>query len=167
MQDLSDSWLEGTIRAYDGLRRGWSEVFPVQEDLPPTTPFEVIAEHGKLRLRYYRAQGNPQPTPLLLVYALIKRPFILDLQPERSVVETLTRQGFTVYLTDWISPTPDDLERGFGAYVLPKATQAFPDVTLRNTDAYLARSGWDACTGLGSPNAVRLLSALDEQHLSH
>ena len=52
-------------------------------------------------------------------------------------------------------------------YALPKATQAFHDITIGNNDAYLARSGWDACTGLGSPNAVRLLSALAEQHLSH
>ncbi len=117
IQHLSDSWLDGAIRACDGLRRGWSDVFPVQDDPSPTTPFEVVAEYGKLRLRYYRAQGKPQPTPLFLLYALVKRPFILDLQPERSVVETLTRQGFNVYLTDWIPPTPDDAWRGFDAYV--------------------------------------------------
>lgn len=117
MQHVAASWFEGALRVCDGLRRGWSPVFPVEEDPPPTTPFEVVAEYGKLRLRYYPSQGAGQPTPLLLVYALIKRPFILDFQPERSVVETLTRQGFTVYLTDWIPPTPDDAWRGFDAYV--------------------------------------------------
>jgi polyhydroxyalkanoate synthase len=78
----------------------------------------VVTEQGKLRLRYYRPQGQPQPTlPVLLVYALVKRPFILDFQPGRSVVEALTRQGFAVYLTDWIPPTPNDAWRGFDAYV--------------------------------------------------
>jgi kumamolisin len=52
-------------------------------------------------------------------------------------------------------------------YALPTAAQAFHDITTGNNDAYLARPGWDACTGLGSPNAVRLLSALAEQPRSH
>ena len=46
--------------------------------------------------------------PLLLIYSLIKRPFILDLQPGRSVVEYLVKQGFDVYLIDWIPPRSDD-----------------------------------------------------------
>lgn len=49
MQHLSDSWFEGAIRTYDGSRRGWSVSFPVEEDPLPTTPFEVVAEHGKVR----------------------------------------------------------------------------------------------------------------------
>lgn len=117
MQHFSESWLDGAIRACDGVRRGCSPLFPVDEDPPPTTPFEVVAEYGKLRLRHYQSQGESQPTPLLLVYALVKRPFILDFQLERSVVETLTRQGFNVYLTDWIPPTRADAWRGFDAYV--------------------------------------------------
>lgn len=47
-------------------------------------------------------------------------------------------------------------------YALPTAAQAFHDITMGNNDAYLAQPGWDACTGLGSPSAVRLLSALAE-----
>ena len=131
MHHLSDSWLEGAIRTCDGLRRGWSTSFPVEEDPLPITPFEVVAKHGKLRLRYYRASGESQPTPLLLVYALIKRPFILDFQPERSVVEALTRQGFHVYLTDWIPPTPDDAWRGFDAYVNQDLVQAVAFIRSR------------------------------------
>jgi kumamolisin len=37
---------------------------------------------------------------------------------------------------------------------------AFRDITQGNNGAYTAGPGWDACTGLGSPNGTALLSAL-------
>jgi kumamolisin len=40
------------------------------------------------------------------------------------------------------------------------ATSAMRDVTTGNNGAYRAKSGWDACTGLGSPNGTALLAAL-------
>jgi kumamolisin len=42
-------------------------------------------------------------------------------------------------------------------YANPKA---FHDITSGNNGAYSAGPGWDACTGLGSPNGTLLLSAL-------
>lgn len=117
LHNLSTSWFNGTVRTLEGLRRGLTEPFPIYDDPPPTTPYEVIYVGGKARLRYYRAVGKPRATPLLIVYALIKRPFILDLLPGLSVVENLTQQGFEVYLIDWIPPTRSDSWRGFDAYV--------------------------------------------------
>jgi kumamolisin len=38
--------------------------------------------------------------------------------------------------------------------------RAFRDITQGNNGAYRAAAGWDACTGLGSPNGTALLSAL-------
>ena len=38
--------------------------------------------------------------------------------------------------------------------------QAFRDITQGNNGAYQAGPGWDACTGLGSPNGQALLTAL-------
>ena len=54
---------------------------------------------------------------MLIVYPLIKRPYILDLLPGKSVVQSLLDQGVDVYLTDWIPPTHADSWRGFDAYV--------------------------------------------------
>lgn len=117
IQEFSTSWLDGAVRSMESFRRSLTSPFPVHEDLPPTTSSEILYEGGKLRLRYYRPVGRPLSTPLLLVYALIKRPFILDLQPGVSVIDNLTRQGIPVYLTDWIPPTQADTWRGFDAYV--------------------------------------------------
>ena len=40
---------------------------------------------------------------------------------------------------------------------------AFRDITQGNNGTYQAGPGWDACTGLGSPNGQALLSALSAQ----
>jgi len=87
-------------------------------DPPPRTPFDIVDESGLLRLRRYQSEGLQGKGPaVLLVYSLFKRPYVLDLLPERSVVRSLLAQGFTVYLTDWQPPEPQNAERGFDAYV--------------------------------------------------
>jgi kumamolisin len=45
-------------------------------------------------------------------------------------------------------------------YALLPATGAFQDITQGNNGDYAAALGWDACTGLGSPNGKRLLQCL-------
>jgi kumamolisin len=42
----------------------------------------------------------------------------------------------------------------------PAAHSGFHDITSGNNGAYTARSGWDACTGWGSPVGTALLEAL-------
>lgn len=74
-----------------------------------TAPKEVVYEDGKVRLLHYKPTANePYPVPLLIVYALINKPYILDLQPERSVIRHLLNEGFDVYLIDWGTPTDSD-----------------------------------------------------------
>src|SRR5215471_19311827 len=76
-----------------------------------TTPHDVVFEKGTLRLlRYRRETPATQTEPVLFCYALINRPYILDLQPDKSVVRRYLERGFDVYLIDWGVPT--DAERG-------------------------------------------------------
>jgi kumamolisin len=37
------------------------------------------------------------------------------------------------------------------------------DITTGNNGAYSAGPGWDACTGLGSPDGEKLLAALSDK----
>ena len=131
LTELPQYWMEGAIRTFDGLRRGFSDAYPTNEDPPGVTPYTVVYEGGKVRLRHYQAAGARHRTPIVLAYALIKRPYILDLLPGRSVVETLTRQGFDVYLIDWIPPTRADSWRGFDAYVNQDLANAVRAVQIR------------------------------------
>jgi polyhydroxyalkanoate synthase len=132
LNELPRYWTEGAIRSLDGFRRGLSDSYPIEDDPPPNNPYTVVYEGGKVSLRHYRARGSVRhDTPLLLVYALIKRPYILDLMPGRSVVETLINNGFEVYVIDWIPPTRADTWRGFDAYVNQDIANAARAVQLR------------------------------------
>ena len=75
-----------------------------------TTPFEVIFSDNKLKLRYYPATtSKAKQTPLLICYALVNRPYVIDLDNQRSLVQFLNAQGLDVYLIDW--GYPDRLDR--------------------------------------------------------
>ena len=74
-----------------------------------TTPYEVVYEEDRVKLKHYRPVAAPQlTTPLLVVYALINRETMLDLQPGRSVVQNFLEQGVDVYMIDWGYPTSKD-----------------------------------------------------------
>jgi polyhydroxyalkanoate synthase subunit PhaC len=88
-----------------------------RNDFSFSTPSRIAYEGGKLRLRHYAPIEPAHLTPILFVYALTKRAFILDLAPGRSVVESLAQQRFHVYLTDWIPPASSDSSCGLDAYV--------------------------------------------------
>jgi kumamolisin len=45
-------------------------------------------------------------------------------------------------------------------YTHPGAATTFHDITSGSNGAYSASAGWDPCTGLGSPDGERLLTAL-------
>jgi polyhydroxyalkanoate synthase len=67
-----------------------------------TTPFEVVYEEDSLRLlRYRRDTPARYAEPVLVCYALVNRPYIVDLQPDRSVIRQFLARGFDVYLIDW------------------------------------------------------------------
>ncbi|HEY5717967.1 MAG TPA: class III poly(R)-hydroxyalkanoic acid synthase subunit PhaC [Motiliproteus sp.] len=73
-----------------------------------TTPNQVLYRQDKLQLRYYPPATPSCKTPLLIVYALVNRPYILDLQPDRSLIRALTQRGIPVYLIDWGYPDQAD-----------------------------------------------------------
>jgi polyhydroxyalkanoate synthase subunit PhaC len=81
---------------------------PLSSDIA-VTPYDVIYEEDRVKLKHYRLEGDPQlKTPLLVVYALINRETMLDLQPDRSVVKTFQKEGIDLYMIDWGYPTRKD-----------------------------------------------------------
>lgn len=57
------------------------------------------------------------PVPILIVYALINRPYILDLLADRSIVRRLLEAGHDVHLIDWHEPSWLDQRLGLQDYV--------------------------------------------------
>ncbi|MEH6823131.1 MAG: class III poly(R)-hydroxyalkanoic acid synthase subunit PhaC [Motiliproteus sp.] len=84
------------------------------------SPHQTIYREDKLRLNYYPAAAgteNSSGPPLLIVYALINRPYILDLQPDRSLIRSLNQRGLSVYLIDWGYPDQVDCYLDLDDYI--------------------------------------------------
>jgi polyhydroxyalkanoate synthase len=74
-----------------------------------STPYDIVYEEDRVKLKHYRLEGEAKlKTPLLVVYALINRETMLDLQPDRSVVKNFLRDGIDLYMVDWGYPTRKD-----------------------------------------------------------
>jgi poly[(R)-3-hydroxyalkanoate] polymerase subunit PhaC len=82
------------------------------------TPSEVVYEEDRLKLLRYQSDKEPRcRTPLVFVFALVNRPYILDLKPDRSVVGHFVKHGFDTYLIDWGVPTSADRHLRLEDYV--------------------------------------------------
>ncbi|MDJ0831079.1 MAG: class III poly(R)-hydroxyalkanoic acid synthase subunit PhaC [Desulfobacterales bacterium] len=74
-----------------------------------TTPYDVVYEQDRIKLKHYRPITDIQyKHPLLVVYALINRETMLDLQPSRSVVQNFLEHGVDLYMIDWGYPSRKD-----------------------------------------------------------
>jgi polyhydroxyalkanoate synthase subunit PhaC len=82
------------------------------------TPSEIVYEEEHIRLLHYKSDQPPKyKTPLLFVFALVNRPYILDILPQKSVVGHFVRAGFDTYLIDWGVPSYADRNLNLDTYI--------------------------------------------------
>jgi polyhydroxyalkanoate synthase len=118
--DQQKAWFEMALAqqkaAYDETVKMWRRLFAIPRILDSarevkvaTTPFDVVYEEDSLRLMHYR-RDKPAvyAEPILFCFALVNRPYIIDLQHERSVIRQFLARGFDVYLIDWGAPSAAD-----------------------------------------------------------
>lgn len=93
---------------------------------PGGSPRRLLHRAGRARLyRYEPLRSVPAAVPTLIVYALVNRPAMADLEPDRSLVRCLLERGVDVHLIEWDDPTAldrgatlvDYIERDLGACV--------------------------------------------------
>jgi polyhydroxyalkanoate synthase subunit PhaC len=81
------------------------------------TPKDVVWRAGRSELWRYRNASVRISTPLLIIYSLFNRSYILDLRPGNSFVERLLAAGFDVFLLDWGVPDERDAANTLEDYV--------------------------------------------------
>ncbi|MGD9583206.1 MAG: class III poly(R)-hydroxyalkanoic acid synthase subunit PhaC [Lysobacterales bacterium] len=91
------------------LLRGGRNLSELPEVTVGVTPREAVYREDKLTLyRFVGEQPASEKVPLLIVYALVNRPYMVDLQQDRSIVRQLLAAGHEVYLIDWGYPDASD-----------------------------------------------------------
>lgn len=90
---------------------GWAE--------PTTwaTPHRETDRLGSTRLLRFDEIDHGGATPLIIVYAMVNRPYVLDLAEDRSFVRGLLDGRRPVYVMDWGDPEPEDHARPLADYV--------------------------------------------------
>lgn len=73
-----------------------------------TAKREVFREDKTVLYRYEPMAKKTVGTPVLMVYGLVGRYTMADLQEDRSLVRNLLAQGVDLYVVDWGNPTRSD-----------------------------------------------------------
>lgn len=105
--------LEDVTEAVSKLHAQWQtaalqlpELNSISIDEAPKTK---VWEQDKVKLFHYEpVVKHILKIPLLIVYAMVNRPYILDLQPDRSLIRNLLAKGHDIYLLDWGYPDHTD-----------------------------------------------------------
>lgn len=112
---MTQMQLEDAIHDYTDLTkkllRGIENLSQLkEEDIEVgVTPKEAVYREDKITLYRFRSSVEPSLNiPVLIVYALVNRPFMVDLQEDRSLVANLLKLGLDIYLIDWGYPTRAD-----------------------------------------------------------
>src|SRR6184192_3956153 len=112
------------------------------------TPKEVIWTLNKAKLYHYIPvvpAEKRHKVPLFLVFALMNKPYILDLRPGNSFIEYMVKQGYDVYLLDWGVPGPEDKDLKFDDYVLDYLPRAIRKMKAVSGSQEFSLLGW--CIG--------------------
>lgn len=92
------------------LGKGVQNLMHAEDIDTGVTPRVEIYREDNLCLYRYKASGDvvQNKTPLLIVYALVNRPYMTDIQEDRSTIRSLLAHGQDVYLIDWGYPDEAD-----------------------------------------------------------
>jgi polyhydroxyalkanoate synthase len=112
------------------------------------TPKELIWTLNKAKLYHYIPvvpADQRHRIPLLMVFAIMNRPHVLDLRPGHSFVEYMLKHGYDLYLLDWGAPSPEDRGMKFDDYVLDYLPRAIRKLKKVSGSDEFSMLGW--CLG--------------------
>ncbi len=139
----SPDWIFGPWQAMASRMASMPKVIDAAQKVRVgATPARAVHREDNVRLLRYESDVEKRfETPLLVVFALVNRPYILDLRQGKSVVSHFVDRGFDTYNIDWGVPTPGDRHLSMEDYVLRYLDNA--------VDTIRERTGQDQINLLG------------------
>ena len=123
--------LLGDLRHTRMPRQVDASPFTVGENVG-ATPGEVVWRNEVLEIiQYTPTTPTVRTVPLLVVWSVINRHYILDLGKDRSFIEYAVGQGLQVFVTSWRNPTAEQADWDLDTYAqaLLDATDAIREIT--------------------------------------
>ncbi|MBF0520422.1 MAG: class III poly(R)-hydroxyalkanoic acid synthase subunit PhaC [Nitrospirae bacterium] len=98
--------------------KGAETIMGIEEIDVGASPKELVFQQDKMKLYHYVRKDKPScGVPVLIVYALVNKEYMLDLQPDRSIVKKLLDHGLDLYIINWGYPTKADRYIGLDDYI--------------------------------------------------
>lgn len=116
---ISPNALVNEINEFNAkLTQGFDTLLNLDEIEVGVSEKEAVYEEDNLVLYHFKSRTKKQnPVPLLIVYALVNRPYMADLQDGRSMIQGLLDEGVDVYLIDWGYPDSADKYLSLDDYI--------------------------------------------------
>lgn len=141
LTDLTDRLRRDVDRSLRRARNGLRYIggrTPPRVDLSPK---QTVWTRDKVSLWRYESDRVSYAPPVLIVFSIVSRSYVLDLHPQKSFVGSLREAGFDVFLVDWGVPDAADAGNTLETYVdeyLPEVVGAVLDTSSSKDVAVIA-----------------------------
>lgn len=99
------------------IRQTDMDAFEVGRDLA-ITPGKVVWQNNVLQLiQYAPSTEQVYSKPLLFIPPWINKYYVLDLNPDKSLMKWLVAQGHTVFIISWVNPNEAQKDETWDSYI--------------------------------------------------
>jgi polyhydroxyalkanoate synthase len=118
-ENLMETMIKETAKVQQKLLKGFENLLNIKDVEAGVTPKELVYKEDKVQLFHYDPGSKAVcPVPLLVVYALVNRQYMMDIQDDLSLFRKLLDHGLDLYVIDWGYPTKIDKYLTMEDYIL-------------------------------------------------
>jgi polyhydroxyalkanoate synthase subunit PhaC len=128
------------------------------------TPGKVVRRNRIYELIQYQPRADEvDEVPVLLVSSPVNKYYLVDLEPEQSVMRAELDRGRNVFVVSWVNPDASHADIGFDHYVssIVEILETISDISGAITSHLLGLCGGGVLAFL----AAAYLAAIEQQHI--